>query len=1181
MRLSPIGQDACTVKINVPRVGLIIASAIISNFCVLLPSLAAPSLRPPAVPLVAHDPYFSIWSPADKLTEADTVHWTGKPHRITSLVRIDGRGFRLVGKEPAAVPPLPQTGLRVTPTRSICTFEGAGVRLTLTFMTPALPENLEVLSRPVTYLTWQFQALDGRTHEAAVYFEASPEIAINDPAEQLETILPSVPGLAVLGAGSVQQPVLQQKGDDVRIDWGHFYMAAPGAYQERGHDGPSQLVWLQADRGTSREAWAKHGALSSIAVPNKFLLKEATAQTLGFTRELGSVASAPVSCWIMLAYDDEFSIKYFGQKLRPYWRRNGDDAAVLLRKAAADYHSLVKRCADFDESLTTDLTKLGGEKYAALCALAYRQTLAGNKIVADPGGKPLMFPKENFSNGCIGTVDVLFPQSPFFLSLSPALTKAMLVPILDYAASARWKFAYAPHDLGTYPHATGQVYGGGEQTDQNQIPVEESGNMLIMLAALARSEGNTDFASKYWPLLRKWADYCVQEGLDPVNQLCSADMFGHLPRCANLALKAIIGIGGFGQLCEAAGRKEEARRYFATARDYAHKWQELAKDDGHTRLAYHLPGTWGMKHNLIWDRVLGLDLFPKELANAEITWYRKVQKEYGLPVDSRTDTSLIDWAVWSIAPAANPAEFESLLDPLFRYVNETPSRVPLSDWFFTTDGRQKGFQARPVVGGLFIKMIADQGTWTKWAKRGADVSGPWAPILVSARPAEIVPTGRKQAVNWRFTLEQPADDWFQARFDDTSWSNGPAAFGTKGTPGAPIRTEWNTKQIWLRREFVLPERRLKNPRLLAIYDEDPDFYLNGVLAAKMTSWITSYDEVEISPNALGTLKPGTNVLAVHARQTWGGQAIDAGLVEDSPWAGLLQLMDTPLRDPSICRGPDGTWYLTGTVEPFWGYNEGIKIWKSRTLESKTWEPLGMVWHYGQSPWHRKYFEAKKPLWAPEIHFLKNTFWLTYSIPGWDGTGKTSGSGLLRSTTGKPEGPYEDVQPAERLGDEIDASLFQDDDGSVYFLWHSGKLARMKPDMSGLAEPYHWLRTTTTDPAPNHHSPLCQGIFGPDSYDHVGYEGMFLFKNQGRYYLCCSENFDGRYSCAVATSTNIYGPYGSRYEAVPHAGHNMLFQDERGGWWSTLFGSDPQAPLQERAGILPVYFDKTGRLALEP
>ena len=295
-------------------------------------------------------------------------------------------------------------------------------------------------------------------------------------------------------------------------------------------------------------------------------------------------------------------------------------------------------------------------------------------------------------------------------------------------------------------------------------------------------------------------------------------------------------------------------------------------------------------------------------------------------------------------------------------------------------------------------------------------------------------------------------------------------------------------------------------------------------------------------------------------------------------SGLRLLADMSLRDPSVCRGPDGTWYLTGTVEPFYGYNEGIKVWSSKDLQD--WKPLGFVWKYGDSPWHKPYLAKKMSLWAPEIHYLKGTFWLTYSMPGYGGSGATSGSGLLRSTSGKPEVPYVDVHPTERLGDEIDGSIFEDTDGTVYYVWHSGKVAKMKPDMSGFAEPYHWLKLTKSDSDPNHHSSLCAGIFGKGSFDHIGYEGAFLFKRNGIYYLVGSENIDGRYSCMVATSKSIYGPYSARYEAIPHAGHPAIFQDELGQWWSTIFGTNSLAPWQEKPGIVPIRFGKDGRMLMD-
>jgi xylan 1,4-beta-xylosidase len=293
-------------------------------------------------------------------------------------------------------------------------------------------------------------------------------------------------------------------------------------------------------------------------------------------------------------------------------------------------------------------------------------------------------------------------------------------------------------------------------------------------------------------------------------------------------------------------------------------------------------------------------------------------------------------------------------------------------------------------------------------------------------------------------------------------------------------------------------------------------------------------------------------------------------------AGLRMLIDMPLRDASLCRGPDGTWYMTGTVPPFWTYNEGIKVWRSPDL--KAWKPVGsgFVFRYGASPWHKKFLGAKKPLWAPEIHYLKGTFWLTYSMPGWDGTAKTSGSGLLRSTSGKAEGPYEDVQPGERMGDEIDASLFQDDDGAVYFVWHSGKVARMKDDMSGFAEPYGWLKSSSSDADPHRHSKLCAGIFGLGSYDHIGFEGAFLFKANGRYHLSCGEIWEGRYSSVMASSDKLYGPYGPRYEALPYCGHNSFYRDEAGGWWSTFFGNDG-VPWKEKPGVLPIRFDEGGHV----
>ena len=143
---------------------------------------------------------------------------------------------------------------------------------------------------------------------------------------------------------------------------------------------------------------------------------------------------------------------------------------------------------------------------------------------------------------------------------------------------------------------------------------------------------------------------------------------------------------------------------------------------------------------------------------------------------------------------------------------------------------------------------------------------------------ELVPTALTERVAWRYTLEKPAEDWFKPGFDAGSWQEGRAGFGTRGTPGAIVRTEWKTPDIWLRREFALPTGKADDLHLLMHHDEDAEVYLNGVLAIKAPGFTADYERFEISPDARAALKPTGNVMAVHCHQTGGGQNIDAGIV---------------------------------------------------------------------------------------------------------------------------------------------------------------------------------------------------------------------------------------------------------------------------------------------------------------
>jgi len=678
------------------RLSLSIVAAIFLSSLTLLAQQ-----RPPAVPLITHDPYFSIWSAADKLTDRDTTHWTGARQPITGLARIDGKTFRFMGAHLRELPAMDQISLAVTPTRTVYQFRAGGVDLTLTFFTPAFPQDLDILSRPVTYLT--LTATGRGEHDVSILLDVDPVIAVNTADQAVTWGRTRAGNLTVLNVGSRDQRVLNRPGDDLRIDWGYFHLAVPD-------EAKAQLSLSTEAANTFVTSGALPGS-DDLDMPR--MPREGAAH-LAMALPLGKLSATPVSRQVLLAYTEDYAIEYLGRKLRPYWQRNGQTVQDMLTAAENDFPSLEQRGKHFDDELTADLEKAGGKAYTQLAILAYRQTLAAHGFAADFDGTPMLFPKENFSNGCISTVDVLYPSAPFFLFFNPALLEAQLKPVLEYAALPRWKWPFAPHDLGTYPIADGQVYGGGERTEEDQMPVEESGNLLILVAAMEQELGNWDFARQYWPQFSKWADYLRDKGLDPANQLSTDDFAGHLAHNANLSIKAIEGLAAYAEMARGLGKTEDAAKYAGLAKDMAVKWQQMAVDGDHYKLAFNHPGTWSQKYNLVWDRILGFNLFPATIRQTEIAFYLKHLNRFGLPLDNRKDYTKLDWEIWTATLADRQEDWNALLEPIGRWVNEGPSRVPLTDWYDTKTGKQEGFQARSVVGGVYIKALADPALAAKW-----------------------------------------------------------------------------------------------------------------------------------------------------------------------------------------------------------------------------------------------------------------------------------------------------------------------------------------------------------------------------------------------------------------------------------------------------------------------------------
>ena len=535
------------------------------------------------------------------------------------------------------------------------------VELSVSFLAPLFLDNLDLISRPVNYMSYEVKSLDGANHDVQISLEATPAWAVHLYGNE-ETVSEtySKNGILYLKASSVKQDVLGKSGDDDRINWGSFYMAA-------------------SDKNTT------------ATVSEEGYMK--------FTRSLGNVKSETGK--FMIGYDDLYSVQYLGKNLHPYWNRTGDVSIESQFEAAdREFKSLARRAATFDASLMKEAETAGGRKYAELCALAYRQAIAAHKLVQAEEGFLMFLSKENNSNGSIGTVDITYPSIPIFLKYNPELAKGLMNHIFHYSESGLWTKPFPAHDMGTYPLANGQTY-------LYDMPVEEAGNMLICTAAVCDYEGNMSYAVEHWDVMTIWVDYLCEFGLDPENQLCTDDFAGHFAHNANLSVKAIVGIACYAKMAENLGLVDVADKYEAVAKKLAGQWKEMSADGDHYKLTFDRPGTWSQKYNMVWDELLGLGLFDDDIMDAEISYYLGKQNLYGLPLDNRSTYTKSDWIMWTATMADSKEDFCALIEPVWKFYNETTDRVPMSDWFYTDKPEYCMFIARSVVGGYFIKMLED------------------------------------------------------------------------------------------------------------------------------------------------------------------------------------------------------------------------------------------------------------------------------------------------------------------------------------------------------------------------------------------------------------------------------------------------------------------------------------------
>ena len=637
--------------------------------------------RLPAIPLITQDPLVSVWAASDFVTCPVTTHWCGHKKPLKGNINVDGKDATFLsssGKYDCAE----LIDQVVTPLSTSWTMRFGGVKIGVKFTSPFTPDDLDLASTPITLVKITLESEDGNEHDVKTNLKIFESICYNGSfkdaqPKMLRTVLKD--GDISLGIyGQATQKPVSMCADNVSMDWGYLLMYSKG---EIAHD----------DR------------------------------SMDFNETL-KVKDATVFEYI-IAYDDIASINYFGTLCKPYFTRNGSTVGNAAKDALLNFDKLMEKCDKWDEKILADAEATDTEGYDEVVCASWRQTWSAHKLIVTPSGAPALLSKENDSNGCIGTVDVSYPSIPIFLKYCPELVNAMCLPVLEFADMPVWEYDFAPHDVGRYPNATGQVYGRkstattqigrGEShmpyylypagTDlynfYSQMPVEECGNMLIMMYTAVHYGASDELCKKYRHHLDKWVKYLLEFGEDPGEQLCTDDFAGHLAHNVNLACKAVVGVACYAKITGDNSYMDKAKAMAATIMSRIGK-------DGNTPLTLTGEG-WSMKCNLLWDRLLGLGLFPEEFYKNEISSYIPKINRYGLPLDSRSAHTKSDWLCWIAAMADDKAERDALIKSLVLYLNETKTRVPFSDLYDTNTGDYIAFIARSVQGGIFALMLRD------------------------------------------------------------------------------------------------------------------------------------------------------------------------------------------------------------------------------------------------------------------------------------------------------------------------------------------------------------------------------------------------------------------------------------------------------------------------------------------
>ncbi|KAH7098950.1 DUF1793-domain-containing protein [Auriculariales sp. MPI-PUGE-AT-0066] len=677
---------------------VVVALAAVSS---ALGAWTSTSFSPPSIPLAVKTPYLSAWLPQGSgraLNEDWAKFWTGSTLGWAGFARVDGTVYRTMGVPGNSATLATQTAMSFTSTSSKFTLTVGPVRLIYTFLSPVTPSDYLRQSIPFSYMSITAQSTDGASHSVQLYTDISAEWVTGDVTLQANWTT-TQGSVFTHQVQLVSQTVFSEKSD--HIQHGAAYYSTNNA---------TGLTFQTGQDSTVRSNFISSGTLPNTQ-DTTFRAVNDRWPVFAYARDLGSVsstASAPVVFAVGHIRDPGVQYITAGNVLqsRPlYFLSQLSTPAAVIKYFLDDFSNATSTAATFDAKVQSDAAKIN-TGYASLVALSIRQVFAAFELTVSKTSSGafnatdlMVFQKEISSSGNMNTVDVIFPSWPSLLYTNPVLGKLMLEPLFQYQTTGcivpnKWSI----HDVGaSYPKALGHNDGSDEA-----MPVEESGNMIIMSLSYALKTGDNSQMQRYFSLLDQWTQFLIEDSLIPAEQLSTDDFAGyHLANQTNLAIKGIIGIGAMGKIATILGDTAKGDNYTAIAKDYVTRWQTLAMASGgeHLTLSYNDNASWGQAYNLWADKLLKLNLFPQSVYDTQTAWYKTHRNAYGLPLDTRHTYAKTDWTIWTASIVSDTTLRDQLIGDIVKYASDGLNDQPLGDWYETTNGAANGFKARPVAGG--------------------------------------------------------------------------------------------------------------------------------------------------------------------------------------------------------------------------------------------------------------------------------------------------------------------------------------------------------------------------------------------------------------------------------------------------------------------------------------------------